>query len=80
VTQTQATLIQIDTYGPRTVTPEPRREVDLQTIQDRRRSVTGDTSAGTAATHALEVCRADGSDVEFADRTEHAERVEGVDD
>jgi GTP cyclohydrolase IIa len=37
-------------------------------------------SAGMAAKHALEACRADGSDVEFADRTEHAERVEGVDD
>jgi GTP cyclohydrolase IIa len=29
------TLIQIDNYGPWTVTPEPRREVDLQTLQSR---------------------------------------------
>jgi GTP cyclohydrolase IIa len=35
VTQTQITLIQIDNYGPWTVTPEPRREVDLQTLQSR---------------------------------------------
>ena len=28
-------LIQIDNYGPWTVTPEPRREVDLQTLQSR---------------------------------------------
>jgi GTP cyclohydrolase IIa len=35
VTNTQATLIQIDNYGPWTVTPEPRREVDLQTLQSR---------------------------------------------
>jgi GTP cyclohydrolase IIa len=35
VTQTQVTLIQIDNYGPWTVTPEPRREVDLQTLQSR---------------------------------------------
>ncbi|WP_135822429.1 GTP cyclohydrolase III [Halostella litorea] len=32
---TQVTLIQIDNYGPWTVTPEPRREVDLQTLQSR---------------------------------------------
>jgi GTP cyclohydrolase IIa len=35
VTRTQVTLIQIDNYGPWTVTPEPRREVDLQTLQSR---------------------------------------------
>ncbi|MDY7082170.1 MAG: GTP cyclohydrolase IIa, partial [Halobacteria archaeon] len=29
----QITLIQIDNYGPWTVTPEPRREVDLQSLQ-----------------------------------------------
>lgn len=29
----QITLIQIDNYGPWTVTPEPRREADLQTVQ-----------------------------------------------
>ncbi|MFB6186701.1 MAG: GTP cyclohydrolase IIa, partial [Halobacteriaceae archaeon] len=33
--KTQLTLIQIDNYGPWTVTPEPRREVDLQTMQSR---------------------------------------------
>jgi GTP cyclohydrolase IIa len=33
VTNTQVTLIQIDNYGPWTVTPSPRREVDLQTLQ-----------------------------------------------
>ncbi|MFW5919071.1 MAG: GTP cyclohydrolase IIa, partial [Halanaeroarchaeum sp.] len=32
---TQVTLIQIDNYGPWTVTPSPRREVDLQTLQSR---------------------------------------------
>ena len=32
---TQLTLIQIDNYGPWTVTPEPRREMDLQTLQSR---------------------------------------------
>ena len=32
---TQLTLIQIDNYGPWTVTPEPRREMDLQTMQSR---------------------------------------------
>ncbi len=35
MTETQVTLIQIDNYGPWTVTPEPRREVDLQTLQSR---------------------------------------------
>jgi GTP cyclohydrolase IIa len=35
VTNTQVTLIQIDNYGPWTTTPEPRREVDLQTLQSR---------------------------------------------
>jgi len=35
VTNTQITHIQIDNYGPWTVTPEPRREVDLQTLQSR---------------------------------------------
>jgi GTP cyclohydrolase IIa len=35
VTKTQLTLIQIDNYGPWTVTPEPRREMDLQTLQSR---------------------------------------------
>jgi len=35
VTNTQVTLIQIDNYGPWTTTPEPRREVDLQTMQSR---------------------------------------------
>jgi GTP cyclohydrolase IIa len=35
VTNTQVTLIQTDNYGPWTVTPEPRREVDLQTLQSR---------------------------------------------
>lgn len=32
---TQVTLIQIDNYGPWTVTPDPRREADLQTLQSR---------------------------------------------
>ena len=31
----QITLIQIDNYGPWTVTPNPRREADLQTLQSR---------------------------------------------
>lgn len=31
----RATLVQIDNYGPWTVTPEPRRETDLQTLQAR---------------------------------------------
>ena len=35
MTNTQVTLVQIDNYGPWTVTPEPRREVDLQTLQSR---------------------------------------------
>ncbi|PSP54446.1 GTP cyclohydrolase IIa [Halobacteriales archaeon QS_1_67_19] len=35
MTNAQVTLIQIDNYGPWTVTPEPRREVDLQTLQSR---------------------------------------------
>jgi GTP cyclohydrolase IIa len=35
VTTTQITLVQIDNYGPWTVTPEPRREADLQTLQSR---------------------------------------------
>ncbi|GAB7008879.1 GTP cyclohydrolase III [Halorubrum trueperi] len=35
MTTTQVTLIQIDNYGPWTVTPEPRREMDLQTLQSR---------------------------------------------
>jgi len=33
VTNTQVTLIQIDNYGPWTVTPEPRPEPDLQALQ-----------------------------------------------
>lgn len=35
VTETQVTLIQIDNYGPWTVSPSPRREPDLQTLQSR---------------------------------------------
>ncbi|MGM0590604.1 MAG: GTP cyclohydrolase III [Halobacteriota archaeon] len=35
MTNTQLTLIQIDNYGPWTVTPNPRREMDLQTLQSR---------------------------------------------
>ena len=35
MTETQLTLIQIDNYGPWTVTPSPRREADLQTMQSR---------------------------------------------
>jgi GTP cyclohydrolase IIa len=35
VTNAQLTLVQIDNYGPWTVTPEPRREMDLQTLQSR---------------------------------------------
>ncbi len=31
----QVTLIQIDNYGPWTVTPKPRRESDLQVLQSR---------------------------------------------
>ncbi len=33
--RTQVTLAQLDNYGPWTVTPEPRREPDLQTLQAR---------------------------------------------
>lgn len=33
MTNTQLTLIQIDNYGPWTVSPSPRREADLQTLQ-----------------------------------------------
>jgi len=35
VTATQVTLFQLDNYGPWTVTPEPRREPDLQALQAR---------------------------------------------
>ncbi len=35
MTITQLTQLQIDNYGPWTVTPEPRREMDLQTLQSR---------------------------------------------
>ncbi|MFC6614375.1 GTP cyclohydrolase III [Halopenitus salinus] len=35
MTTTQVTLVQIDNYGPWTVTPDPRREMDLQTMQSR---------------------------------------------
>ncbi|MFB6093296.1 MAG: GTP cyclohydrolase III [Haloquadratum sp.] len=35
MTNSQLTLVQIDNYGPWTVTPEPRREMDLQTLQSR---------------------------------------------
>lgn len=35
MTNAQVTLVQIDNYGPWTVTPEPRREADLQTLQSR---------------------------------------------
>jgi len=35
VTRPQLTHIQIDNYGPWTVEPEPRREMDLQTLQSR---------------------------------------------
>ncbi|WP_129116374.1 GTP cyclohydrolase IIa, partial [Halegenticoccus tardaugens] len=35
MTNAQLTQIQIDNYGPWTVTPEPRREMDLQTMQSR---------------------------------------------
>lgn len=31
----QLTLVRIDNCGPRTVAPEPRREMDLQTLQSR---------------------------------------------
>ena len=33
--RTQVTQLQLDNYGPWTVTPEPRREMDLQTLQSR---------------------------------------------
>jgi GTP cyclohydrolase IIa len=35
MTDTQLTLVQIDNYGPWTVTPEPRSEMDLQVLQSR---------------------------------------------
>ncbi|GGJ15869.1 GTP cyclohydrolase IIa [Halobellus salinus] len=35
MTHSQLTLVQIDNYGPWTVTPNPRREMDLQTLQSR---------------------------------------------
>ena len=35
MTATQISLLQLDNYGPWTVTPEPRREMDLQTLQSR---------------------------------------------
>lgn len=35
MTKTQITFVQIDDYGPWTVTPSPRRETDLQTLQAR---------------------------------------------
>lgn len=35
VVNTQVTHVQIGNYGPWTVAPEPRREVDLQTLQSR---------------------------------------------
>ncbi len=35
MSRTQLTLVQIDNYGPWTVNPAPRREVDLQTLQSR---------------------------------------------
>ncbi|MBB6645351.1 GTP cyclohydrolase IIa [Halobellus ruber] len=35
MTNSQLTLVQIDNYGPWTVTPNPRREMDLQTLQSR---------------------------------------------
>lgn len=35
MTTTQVTLFQIDNYGPWTVTPTPRREMDLQSLQSR---------------------------------------------
>ena len=35
VTNVQLTHLQLDNYGPWTVTPEPRREMDLQTLQSR---------------------------------------------
>ena len=35
MTNTQVTLVQLDNYGPWTVTPHPRPEPDLQTLQAR---------------------------------------------
>jgi len=35
MTDTQVALVQIDNYGPWTVTPEPRPEMDLQVLQSR---------------------------------------------
>lgn len=35
MTATQVSLIQLDNYGPWTVTPSPRREPDLQALQSR---------------------------------------------
>jgi GTP cyclohydrolase IIa len=35
MTDTQVALVQIDNYGPWTVTPEPRAEMDLQVLQSR---------------------------------------------
>ncbi len=35
VSNAQLTLVQIDNYGPWTVTPHPRAEMDLQTLQSR---------------------------------------------
>ena len=35
MTATQISVLQLDNYGPWTVTPEPRREMDLQTLQSR---------------------------------------------
>jgi GTP cyclohydrolase IIa len=35
VSNVQLTLVQIDNYGPWTVTPHPRAEMDLQTLQSR---------------------------------------------
>lgn len=35
MTNVQLTHLQLDNYGPWTVTPEPRREMDLQTLQTR---------------------------------------------
>jgi GTP cyclohydrolase IIa len=34
-TEAQVTVFQIDNYGPWTVTPSPRREMDLQSLQTR---------------------------------------------
>lgn len=35
MTSTQVALLQLDNYGPWTVTPEPRREMHLQALQSR---------------------------------------------